>query len=169
MKEIIPNNTLAMNHHSRAASSDRSSVYFSASASTSPSRSSPACSHQHQQLLQAAGKTNGRVNLFRSRSEGNLAGAGKKQQQQRHDLNTPLDRCIRAIYGSWRNLMQRKSDSPYASKCAAGRELWLCTARRGKKRGSPICAVLFFMRARYARDARPSQGIFFGNVVVWWV
>lgn len=43
-------------------------------------------------------------NLYRSCSEGHLN--SKKSPML---TSTPLDKCIKAIYGSWRNLMQRKS------------------------------------------------------------
>lgn len=44
-----------------------------------------------------------RTNLFRSQSDGNLF--AKKS----HNVTlTPLDKCIKVIYGSWKNLMQRK-------------------------------------------------------------
>ena len=43
-------------------------------------------------------------NLYRSCSEGHLN--SKKTAML---TSTPLDKCIKAIYGSWRNLMQRKS------------------------------------------------------------
>lgn len=44
------------------------------------------------------------TNLYRSCSEGHLN--SKKTAML---ASTPLDKCIKAIYGSWRNLMQRKS------------------------------------------------------------
>lgn len=44
-------------------------------------------------------------NLIRSRSEGNLYFNSKKNNL----TLTPLDKCIKAIYGSWKNLMQCKS------------------------------------------------------------
>ena len=47
--------------------------------------------------------TRNQIGLFRSHSEGNLH--VKKSQP----ASTPLDKCIKAIYGSWRNLMQRKN------------------------------------------------------------
>ena len=107
---------------SRPTVSERSSMYYSASASSSPSRMSSLLRGDSGGgggggTTRASG---GRVNLFRSRSEGNLAAAtaaGKKQQQQQglgNLIATPLDRCIRAIYGSWRNLMQRKLPPPYS-------------------------------------------------------
>ncbi|KAI4503177.1 hypothetical protein M0802_001399 [Mischocyttarus mexicanus] len=40
--------------------------------------------------------------LFRSRSEGNL---GARKTGTNLFASTPLDKCIKAIYGSWRNLM----------------------------------------------------------------
>lgn len=47
-------------------------------------------------------------NLFRSRSEGNLTA-----RETTAPLSaTPLDKCIQAIYGSWRNLMQCKCARP---------------------------------------------------------
>lgn len=41
-------------------------------------------------------------NLFRSCSEGNLSKTSATL------FPTPLDKCIQAIYGSWKNLMHRK-------------------------------------------------------------
>lgn len=94
--------------------SSSSSTYDSASASSSPSRAS-SFYRDDGGGKRASIRT---ANLFRSRSEGNLAAdavaAGKKQQGL-GNLATPLDRCIRAIYGSWRNLMQRKSSPSFDS------------------------------------------------------
>ncbi|XP_046733869.1 caskin-1 isoform X1 [Diprion similis] len=48
-------------------------------------------------------------NLVRSRSEGNLFNARKKSDDLFNNysvVSSPLDKCIKAIYGSWRNLMQ---------------------------------------------------------------
>ncbi|XP_046586894.1 caskin-1 isoform X1 [Neodiprion lecontei] len=48
-------------------------------------------------------------NLVRSKSEGNLLIAPKKSDDLFNNYSVvsgPLDKCIRAIYGSWRNLMQ---------------------------------------------------------------
>ncbi|XP_011493814.1 PREDICTED: caskin-2 [Ceratosolen solmsi marchali] len=76
--------------------SERSSMYYSASTLLSPPRMTPDA------------VSGPKVSLFRSKSEGNLV--GKKQRQQHQKLGNlivmPLDRCIRAIYGSWRNLKQ---------------------------------------------------------------
>lgn len=52
------------------------------------------------------GKKNGGFNLVRSRSEGNLTRS--KNDDSNNYSSSPLDKCIKAIYGSWRNLMQRK-------------------------------------------------------------
>lgn len=46
-------------------------------------------------------------NIVRSRSEGNLT----RKYYEDNVINSPLsplDKCIKAIYGSWRNLMQRE-------------------------------------------------------------
>lgn len=56
--------------------------------------------------------------LFRSCSEGNL---------NTHKTNTilsatPLDKCIQAIYGSWKNLMHRKCATFY-EHCSINRSL----------------------------------------------
>lgn len=48
----------------------------------------------------------GASNLFRSCSEGNLAARKIAPLSA-----TPLDKCIQAIYGSWRNLMHRKCNA----------------------------------------------------------
>lgn len=49
--------------------------------------------------------TNG--NLFRSCSEGNLSARKTSAVLSA----TPLDKCIQAIYGSWKNLMHRKCNA----------------------------------------------------------
>lgn len=51
-----------------------------------------------------------RTNLFRSQSEGNLRAkkSGNLGSQNAAGSLSPLDKCIKAIYGSWKNLMQRK-------------------------------------------------------------
>lgn len=43
--------------------------------------------------------------LFRSCSEGNLRA---RETTAALSSNTPLDKCIKAIYGSWKNLLYRK-------------------------------------------------------------
>lgn len=43
--------------------------------------------------------------LFRSCSEGNLRA---RETTAALPSNTPLDKCIKAIYGSWKNLLYRK-------------------------------------------------------------
>lgn len=43
--------------------------------------------------------------LFRSCSEGNLRA---REKTAALSSNTPLDKCIKAIYGSWKNLLYRK-------------------------------------------------------------
>lgn len=47
-------------------------------------------------------------NLFRSCSEGNLSA---RKTSVAVFSSTPLDKCIQAIYGSWKNLMHRKCSS----------------------------------------------------------
>lgn len=47
-------------------------------------------------------------NLFRSCSEGNLSARKPSTALSA----TPLDKCIQAIYGSWKNLMHRKCNAP---------------------------------------------------------
>lgn len=46
-------------------------------------------------------------NLFRSCSEGNLSARKTSAVLSA----TPLDKCIQAIYGSWKNLMHRKCNA----------------------------------------------------------
>ena len=53
-------------------------------------------------------------NLFRSRSEGNLSARKTSAVLSA----TPLDKCIQAIYGSWKNLMHRKCNALLARRCS---------------------------------------------------
>lgn len=48
--------------------------------------------------------------LFRSCSEGNLC--TRKTAVLPANGSTPLDKCIKAIYGSWKNLLHRKCRKP---------------------------------------------------------
>lgn len=56
-------------------------------------------------------------NLFRSCSEGNLSARKTSALLSA----TPLDKCIQAIYGSWKNLMHRKCDALFARRWATSR------------------------------------------------
>lgn len=51
--------------------------------------------------------------LFRSCSEGNLRA---REATAALSGNTPLDKCIKAIYGSWKNLLYRKC-ADIVSRC----------------------------------------------------
>ncbi|KAL7297935.1 hypothetical protein TKK_0008955 [Trichogramma kaykai] len=87
----------------------RRSVYFSASASSSPV---PARNGPTIRRSPVRGSAS-RVNLFRSRSEGNLmpatgASCDSEKKQSQLGLTNLLTTPLRAVYGSWRNLLQRK-------------------------------------------------------------
>lgn len=52
--------------------------------------------------------------LFRSCSEGNL----RARETAVLPSNTPLNKCIKAIYGSWKNILHRKcADIAYYTRC----------------------------------------------------
>ncbi|KAG7209670.1 hypothetical protein KM043_011316 [Ampulex compressa] len=67
--------------------------------------------------------------LFRSCSEGNLSSSRKALLPA-----TPLDKCIKAIYGSWRNLMHRKSAD------------WGSTARKRKSQKGGRNGIAIYSR-----------------------
>lgn len=60
------------------------------------------------------------TNLFRSHSEGNLHTLKNNRSRGRANnvqgFSTPLDKCIKRIYGSWKNLLQRKIRHYFAQK-----------------------------------------------------
>lgn len=54
--------------------------------------------------MMPTGKIGANQGLFRSCSEGNL----RARQTTAMLSSTPLNKCIKAIYGSWKNLLHRK-------------------------------------------------------------
>lgn len=71
--------------------------------------------------------------LFRSCSEGNLRA---REKAAALSSNTPLDKCIKAIYGSWKNLLYRKCADIARDVTANRREYRLrneiCNFERGE-------------------------------------
>ena len=75
-----------------------------------------------------------KTNLFRSSSEGNLQRI-KNRNHGRGSVAglpgaTPLDKCIKAVYGSWRNLMQRKQGNSKNFMC---QKFWTFVWTKEKK------------------------------------